>query len=211
MNHTTNYNLSQWEATDKVQRVDFNADNAKIDAAIKAVDIRVDGLSGSKADQTAQTALQNRVAAAEAANLWVKLADVTTTERQQQIDIDLSQFNLSQFAAMKIYGQIKGAPLYVRLNGNTSGYSWGSGSPRDYLLEASTEGQYAIQGELSGFGSPVILGSLLYSGGESRGTTNSYYVSTVRTINLAAVRNGVTGSGIIFESGSRLAVYGLRR
>ena len=34
MNHTQNYQLSQWEATDKVQRTDFNADNAKIDAAI---------------------------------------------------------------------------------------------------------------------------------------------------------------------------------
>ncbi len=32
--YTPNYNLSQWEASDKVQRVDFNADNAKIDAAL---------------------------------------------------------------------------------------------------------------------------------------------------------------------------------
>ena len=38
MNHTPNYSLSQWEAEDKVLRTDFNADNAKIDAAIKAVD-----------------------------------------------------------------------------------------------------------------------------------------------------------------------------
>ena len=34
-NHTTNYNLNQWEATDKVLRTEFNADNAKIDAALK--------------------------------------------------------------------------------------------------------------------------------------------------------------------------------
>ena len=33
-NHTTNYNLCQWEATDQVQRTDFNQDNAKIDAAL---------------------------------------------------------------------------------------------------------------------------------------------------------------------------------
>ena len=36
MNKTTNYNLNQWEAGDRVLRTDFNADNAKIDAAIKA-------------------------------------------------------------------------------------------------------------------------------------------------------------------------------
>jgi len=34
--YTPNYNLNQWEASDRVQRVDFNADNAKIDGAIKA-------------------------------------------------------------------------------------------------------------------------------------------------------------------------------
>ena len=35
MNHTPNYNLSQWEKSDKVLMDDFNADNAKIDAALK--------------------------------------------------------------------------------------------------------------------------------------------------------------------------------
>ena len=33
-NHTANYDLCQWEATDQVLRTDFNADNAKIDAAL---------------------------------------------------------------------------------------------------------------------------------------------------------------------------------
>ena len=34
-NHTTNYNLNQWLATDQVLRTEFNADNSKIDAALK--------------------------------------------------------------------------------------------------------------------------------------------------------------------------------
>ncbi len=34
-NVTANYGLNQWEAEDAVRRVDFNADNAKIDAALK--------------------------------------------------------------------------------------------------------------------------------------------------------------------------------
>ena len=37
MNHTTNYQLNQWEATDRVTRDDFNADNAAIDTALKTV------------------------------------------------------------------------------------------------------------------------------------------------------------------------------
>ena len=34
MKHTEHYQLNQWEANDKVQRTDFNADNAKLDAAL---------------------------------------------------------------------------------------------------------------------------------------------------------------------------------
>ena len=36
-NHTTNYQLCQWEATDKVLRTDFNEDNQKIDAALATI------------------------------------------------------------------------------------------------------------------------------------------------------------------------------
>ncbi len=36
MNKTSNYQLNQWELHDRVMMQDFNADNAKIDAALKA-------------------------------------------------------------------------------------------------------------------------------------------------------------------------------
>ena len=35
MNQTTNYQLSQWESTDRILMSDFNGDNTKIDAALK--------------------------------------------------------------------------------------------------------------------------------------------------------------------------------
>ena len=35
MDYTQNYQLNQWEASDRVLRIDFNSDNAKIDAALK--------------------------------------------------------------------------------------------------------------------------------------------------------------------------------
>ena len=54
-NYTTNYNLCQWQPTDQVQRTDFNADNAKLDAALAALD-------SGKADQSALTSLSNTVA-----------------------------------------------------------------------------------------------------------------------------------------------------
>ena len=36
-NQTSNYGLNQWEPTDQVLRTDFNADNSKIDAALKGL------------------------------------------------------------------------------------------------------------------------------------------------------------------------------
>lgn len=41
MNQTTNFGLNQWSSTDRIQMEDFNADNAKIDAALA-------GLSGDR-------------------------------------------------------------------------------------------------------------------------------------------------------------------
>ena len=49
-NHTTNYQLCQWEAADKVLRTDFNEDNAKIDTALKA---NADAISAEAAARAA--------------------------------------------------------------------------------------------------------------------------------------------------------------
>lgn len=35
MNHTANFQLNQWESSDRIQMEDFNSDNAKIDTALK--------------------------------------------------------------------------------------------------------------------------------------------------------------------------------
>ena len=62
--YTSNYNLCQWAADDKVLRTEFNADNAKIDAAIKAVDQRANSLQSAldgKADVSALDSLKNTV------------------------------------------------------------------------------------------------------------------------------------------------------
>ena len=41
MTHTTNFNLTQWAKSDRIQMADFNADNAKLDAALAALTRRV--------------------------------------------------------------------------------------------------------------------------------------------------------------------------
>ena len=61
-NQTTNYQLNQWEPTDQVLRTDFNADNAKLDAALNALSDQV----AKKADEEDLTALSESVAAVSA-------------------------------------------------------------------------------------------------------------------------------------------------
>ena len=90
MNHTPNYNLSQWAKSDQVQMEDFNADNAKIDAAIKAV-------ANSKAAQSALDALAARVTALENKSRFTKLWELTLTASQSEITIPLTGVNWSQW------------------------------------------------------------------------------------------------------------------
>ena len=41
MNQTENYQLSLWDPEDRIQRTDFNADNAKIEAALAGLDAAI--------------------------------------------------------------------------------------------------------------------------------------------------------------------------
>ena len=64
--YTSNYRLNQWEPGDKVLRTDFNADNAKIDAALagKAEVSALEALSktvDAKADKSALDSLKSTV------------------------------------------------------------------------------------------------------------------------------------------------------
>ncbi|NBI11727.1 hypothetical protein D1641_17310 [Colidextribacter sp. OB.20] len=65
MNATTNYQLNQWEASDRVLRTDFNADNAKIEAALSGLEERaaaLDRLATNIAYQAGQLGIVDQAA-----------------------------------------------------------------------------------------------------------------------------------------------------
>ena len=68
-NHTANYNLCQWEATDQVLHTDFNEDNAKIEAA-----------------------LNSKLSAIEV------VAEITTTSNSMYFSLDLTGVDWSQWS-----------------------------------------------------------------------------------------------------------------
>ena len=81
--YTTNYQLNQWSAADQVLRTEFNADNAKIDAALKGLSDPVAG----KAAQSAVDALTQSVSSkADAAT--VAALSQTVSGKADQADVD---------------------------------------------------------------------------------------------------------------------------
>ncbi len=72
MNKTSNYQLNQWELHDRVMMQDFNADNAKIDAALKAeVDARAAAdAAETSARKTTDAAIQAELAKRGNCKIW---------------------------------------------------------------------------------------------------------------------------------------------
>ncbi len=81
-NKTPNLGLNQWVLDDPLLMEDVNTDNQKIDTAVA-------GLQGQLG-----------------AMPYVKLFDITTTADAEQVDLDLSDLDLSQFAKLEIYAYL---------------------------------------------------------------------------------------------------------
>ena len=105
MIQTANYQLSQWESTDRILMADFNTDNQKIDAALKGQAAAIASESTSR----------------QAGDLYVKLVDMTTTEALAQADFDVSAIDFTQYAEVKLYVCFNSCnEMVLRVNGETS-------------------------------------------------------------------------------------------
>lgn len=123
MRKTANYELNQWDPGDRILREEFNADNAKIDNAIEA---------------------------AREASPYTTLLEVLTETAAQQVDVDVSGIDFTQYHKVELFvdcpGLNKGYTL--RVNGLDSGYrsnqlsGSGGGTGRDAGALASCV-QYA--------------------------------------------------------------------
>ena len=77
MNKTANFQLTQWEKTDRIMMEDFNRDNAAIDAALKA---NADAITAeAAAREAAVTALASKSRFTKLGE-WSLSADATTFE-----------------------------------------------------------------------------------------------------------------------------------
>ena len=116
VDHTTNYQLSQWETTDRILMTDFNSDNAKIDAALKANAEAIAaettaraGLAQTVAGKADQSALEAEAAARGAADTALEtrfapqlLDSGTLTAELNLLEVDLQDMDWSHWASLHL-------------------------------------------------------------------------------------------------------------
>lgn len=115
MNQTANYQLNQWESTDRILMSDFNSDNAKIDAALKA---QAEAISEEAAARTAAvgvkadaSALTAEVSARQAAD--EALAEKAGLQLIQQFQLTANDGFVEQALALD-WGQWATVWLHLR-------------------------------------------------------------------------------------------------
>ena len=203
-NHTTNYDLNQWEATDKVLRTDFNEDNAKIDAALKA---NADAIA---AEAAAREAGDETVAAG---NCWVKVLDATLEAETQKWNVDMSGIDLSLYHRLVIYPYLTGdtnQSPYLHVNGGEESLT------QLPLINAPSQSNFGMT-ELSILvGLPYVF--LTEQGNSMPNSGANPYFLGVATIDLGAGVNHIDTLGFWFDlasakfsPGARVQIYGFKR
>ena len=113
-NQTSSYSLSQWEATDEVQRLEFNSDNAKVDAALKSLSDQVVQKASQSALNTVISAVNQKADAATVSSLsqvvagkadsaTVAALSQTVARKADQTDVD----TLMNKAGLQLIQQIQ--------------------------------------------------------------------------------------------------------
>ena len=138
-NQTSNYGLNQWEATDQVLRTEFNADNLKVDTALKNQATSISNLAvqitDGLAEKAAKSDLEAETAARETADgtldqqvneisqraglQMIKTITVDSTCTSFQVPLD--GLDWKKWKAVHMMTEIAGTASssgYVKINGN---------------------------------------------------------------------------------------------
>ena len=205
LRQTTNYQLCQWDGEDRILRTDFNADNAKIDAAI--------------ADNAAAIAAEAEARAA--GDFRVKLLDKTTASQQPNVSVNLSSIDFSPYLWVELYISCPSATedFVIRFNGIISYQSGSASSGLGYNYTTAYAGLGVRDSDGTASLSARIWtcpgGSLLHCVGEQVGSGALNYLHTTCSTTLTQLwdltlecENTVSHS---IPAGSRILLYGVRR
>lgn len=202
MTKTTNYQLPEWEKTDRIQMKDFNDMTATLDAALKA---NADAIAAETTARVAGDAL-------------VKLVDLTLQEETQKWDIDLSGIDLRSFSKLIIrpalactdnvdyrlrFGSGEGTIFRHYVNREFANYDYAAGL-------GPTGREYAEVELCPGDGCYYITTRKLTSTGETVTvcTTNASNFGETGPNSLSLYK---TSSAQYFTAGSSVTLYGVKK
>ena len=215
-NQTANYNLNQWLSTDQVLRTDFNADNAKLDAALQGLQQSIASETAARAaaiqaeqqvraaaiqgEQQARAALQAELLALMPS---VKLGEWKLTAAAQQLLVSLSGKDLSSFTGLRVVYDGRGCSgtICLQINGMGGGYrsasdnEYSSSQSESCLMVGSNENcrsSMEIFPYLSGLG--FVWDQVSYY--------NDYYLNVSRNYGILP--------GVVFTNLEELKFYGIQ-
>ena len=140
-NHTANYNLNQWQATDPVLRTDFNEDNTKIDTALKSLSTTTQQHTTQLAQQAAQLAARGNITFATTSYVGTGKGKTNTlTFSKKPIFIYIcGPFESSNLFLMQGQARSMGHGMYNNYGNNTVTWSGNSVSWISMSNDESTQ------------------------------------------------------------------------
>ena len=237
MEKTSQYQLNQWAAEDRILREDFNRDNANVEAGLVALGERVTAeeaarqaavsaeqsareqavtsaksqLDAAKADKTALAALQAQVDAMP----FVKLREVTTSAAAVQVDVSVSGIDLTQYAYVLVVPMLTcdNTTVYLRVNNISVKYYDADDVSREYLVSMSNrDNLYYHLIRLLGTGTQ-LASMYEYVGYNGHGNPQYAQLRANSGVTPATVQtlNFVSSdSAVKIQAGGRIKIYGVK-
>ena len=201
MKQTEHYGLNQWELADRIRMEDFNCDNAKIDAALAG--------------------LREEIAAVRGSVLCEKLVDYTTTAAAQQVDIDVSGIDFTQYVRIDLSINDTGntGNLNLRVNHltsytdvNTVGSGSGLNASTDTVLVRLWSENGCVSGILA-FNPPQAETYIhcYYSTGQATACSNAHRFAACKWKDLRTLNLICPDTSCKIPAGSRIIITGIRK
>ena len=196
---TVNYQLNQWDPGDRILREEFNRDNEKIDSGLAEV---------------------------RAALPIVKLTQLITAKDAEQVDIDLSPLDLTQYHRLDLYltpGPETGAQenIYLRCNGLASGYvAENTNHPFLTYVPVGAMPQYFCHGSLQIYLGRCLMGGSTYGCLDYQSWENGlihcsntlrYYGLRLSPSELETLNLTTDSADKKIRAGTEIQLYGVRK
>ncbi len=190
MKKTTNYQLSQWDAEDRILREDFNQDNKKLDDAIAAL---------------------------RDASPVVKLLDFTAQSSQSKMELSLADIDLTDYRELWIYVRFSASTtetnyVYLTVNDLTEYQTNSSTTPFGLVTLSVREGA----ADKTTCRATLFLGAVIAGYDTSaypNGSRFSASISDLRTVQLSGnelTKMALCSDNGVIGNGTRITILGVR-